>query len=104
MTNEVIDLLIALRDGTMTIDDVASRFRERSWPRRKRPPTTTYLDLAIHAQEDPEPYLPGSFDDVAAAFHRGDLSSTQYGVLVQAMADSVRAEDERLDTKATGAE
>ena len=102
MANEVIDLLVALRDGTMSIDDVAGRFRERSWPRRKRPPTTSYVELAIRAQEDPEPYLPGSFDDVAAAFHRGDLSSTQYGVLAQAMADSARAEDERLDEKATG--
>ena len=102
MANEVIDLLVALRDGTMSIDDVAGRFRERSWPRRRRPPTTSYLELAIRAQEDPEPYLPGSFDDVAAAFHRGDLSSAQYGVLARAMADSVRAEDERLDEKATG--
>jgi|ERR1700722_10152600 len=102
MANEVIDLLVALRDGTMSIDDVAGRFRERSWPRRKRPPTTSYVELAIRAQEDPEPYLPGSFDDVAAAFHRGDLSSTQYGVLAQAMADSARAEDERLDENATG--
>lgn len=103
MTNEVTDLLAALHDGTVSIDDVASRFRERTWPRRKRTPTATYLDLAIRAQEDPEPYLPGSFDDVAAAFHRGDLSSTQYGILAQAMADSVRAEDE-LDRKANGAE
>jgi hypothetical protein len=104
MANDVIDLLTALRDGTMSIDDVASRFRQRTWPRRRRTPATTYLELAIRAQEDPEPYLPGSFDDVSAAFHRGDLSSTQYGVLAQAMADSVRAEDKRLDADANGAE
>jgi hypothetical protein len=95
MSNDVIQLLSALHDGSMSIDDVASRFRERSWPRRNKPEPTTYLELAAQAQEDPEPYLPGSFDDVAAAYHRGDLSSGQYEILAQAMAESMRAEDRR---------
>jgi len=94
MTNEVTDLLIALRAGTMSIDAVVERFRQRSWPRRNISQPATYFELAVRAQEDPDPYLPGSFDDVAAAFHRGDLSSEQYGVLAQAMAESMRAEDQ----------
>jgi hypothetical protein len=95
MTGEVSDLINALRDGTMTLDQVAQRFRERQWPRRKRPPPASYLEMAARAQEDPEPYDPSSFDDVTAAYHRGDLSDSQYDILAEAMAESKRAQDER---------
>jgi hypothetical protein len=95
MSSEVTDLLNALRDGTMSIDEVARQFRERVWPRRRETEPTSYIELAIQAQQDPEPYVPGSYDDVAAAFHRGDLSSEQYGILAEAMAESMRAEDRR---------
>jgi hypothetical protein len=103
MSNEVTELLGALHDGTMSLDDVARRFRDRSWPRRDTAWPTNYHELAARAQEDPEPYMPGSFDDVAAAFHRGDLSSEQYQVLSQAMAESMRAEDGRR-AKSAGSE
>jgi hypothetical protein len=94
MNSEVTDLIAALRDGSMSLDEVAQRFRDRSWPRRRKASPNDYLELAAAAQEDPDPYLPGSFDDVAAAFHRGELSDTEYGVLARAMADSMRAEDQ----------
>jgi hypothetical protein len=97
MSNEVLDLITALRDGTMTLDEVAERFRERSWPRRNIRKANSYLDLATAAERDPDPYLEGSFDDVAAAFHRGDLSDVQYEVLAQAMAESMRGQGERQD-------
>jgi hypothetical protein len=97
MTNEVSDMIKALRDGAMTLDQVAQRFRERTWPRRKQNPPTSYLEMAARAQEDPEPYMPGSFDDVSAAFHRGDLSHDEYRVLSEAVAESKRAEDRRLE-------
>jgi len=96
MSNEVADLIQALRDGSMTLDQVAQRFRERQWPRRRRPPPATYLEMATRAQEDPEPYVPGSFDDVSAAFHRGDLYRDEYRILSEAVAESKRAEDRRL--------
>jgi hypothetical protein len=95
MTSEVSDLINALRDGTMTLDEVAQRFRERRWPRRRRPPPGSYLEMAARAQEDPQPYDPNSFDDVTAAYHRGELSDSQYDTLAEAMAESKRAEDER---------
>ena len=95
MTSEVSDLIKALRDGTMTLDEVAQRFRDRQWSRRRRPPPATYLEMAARAQEDPEPYLPGSFDDVVDAYDRGDLSRAEYRVLSEAVAESKRAEDER---------
>jgi hypothetical protein len=97
MTSEVSDMLKALRDGTMSLEQVAQRFRDRAWPRRRRPPAASYLEMASRAQEDPEPYVPGSFDDVAAAFHRGDLSRDEYRVLSEAVAESKRAEDRRLE-------
>jgi hypothetical protein len=95
MTSEVSDLIKALRDGTMTLEQVAQRFRERQWPRRRRPPPASYLEMAARAQEDPEPYVSDSFDDVSAAFHRGDLSRAEYQVLSDAVAESKRDEDER---------
>jgi hypothetical protein len=93
MTSEIVDLLTALRDGSMSLDEVAERFRALSWPRRADPQPNSYLELAARAESDPDPYLPGSFDDVAAAYHRGDLSGNEYRVLAEAMADSMRRED-----------
>lgn len=93
VTTEVQNLLAALRDGAMSLDEVAERFRNHSWPRRDDHQPSSYLELAAMAQEDPDPYLPGSFDDVAAAYHRGELSNEQYEILAQAMAESMRAED-----------
>lgn len=96
MTSEVTDLIKALRDGTMTLDEVAQRFRERKWPRRRRESPATYFEMASRTLEDPEPYLPGSFDDVTDAYDRGDLSLSEYGVLSDAVAESKREEDRRL--------
>ena len=95
MTSEVTDLLDALRDGTASLDEVAQRFRSRSWPRRATPAPTTYLELAARAQEDPEADVPGSFDEVTAALYRGEISDDDYEVLAQAMAASKRDEDRR---------
>jgi len=99
MTNEVSDLIKELRAGTMTLDEVAQRFRERKWPRRRREPPASYLEMAARSMEDPDPYIPGSFDDVSAAFHRGDLSRDEYRVLSDAVAESKREEDRRLAEK-----
>jgi len=96
MTNEVNDLLQALREGRMTLDEVADEFRQRKWPRRE-PPPTTYDELAKAELEDPEPHLPGSFDDVTLAYHKGEISDAQYEVLASAMARSKEAEDRSSD-------
>jgi len=102
MTNEVSELIKALRKGTMTLDEVAQQFRERKWPRRGRPSPASYLEMAARAQEDPAPYIPGSFDDVSAAFHRGDLSRTEYRILSDAVAESKRAEDQGRQEEEAG--
>jgi hypothetical protein len=90
MTNEVADLIAALRDGSMSLEVVAQRFRERAWPPARRPPPETYLEMAAREEQDPEPGVPGSFDDVAAAYARGELTRTQYRVLAEAVAESKR--------------
>jgi hypothetical protein len=91
--NEIQELITALRTGTMTLDEVARRFRERRWPRRRSSPPRNYMELAKRAQEDPEPDVPGSFDEVDAAYDLGQLTDDQYDVLAEAAAESMRAED-----------
>jgi len=92
--SEVTELISALNDGTMTLEQVAQRFRERSWPRSRRPWKTSYLELAAAAEQDPEPYVPGSFDDVAAAYDLGKITDDEYAVLAEAVAEAKRAQDE----------
>jgi hypothetical protein len=91
MTDEVAGLLRAFREGSMSLEDLAQRFRERTWPPTKPPPPASYLELAERALQDPEPDVPGSFDDVVAAYDRGELTRDQYRVLAEAVADSIRA-------------
>jgi hypothetical protein len=90
VANEVSDLINALRDGSMSLDDVSQQFRERTWPLTKKPPPKDYLEMASRAEEDPEPDVPGSFDEVVAAYYRGELTSTEYQTLAAAVADSIR--------------
>jgi hypothetical protein len=104
MSSEVTDLINALRDGTMSLEQVAQRFRERSWPRRTTPLPTTYLEHAAAAQEDPEAYLPNSFDDVVAAYDLGRVTDEEYAVLSEAVAESKRAEDRRQGGQPAGPE
>lgn len=95
MAGEVKGLLDALHDGSMTLDEVAHRFRDRRWPRRDASPPSSYREAAIAELQDPEPFPTDSYEDVAEAHHRGRLTDAQYEVLVRAIADSQRAEDER---------
>jgi len=93
MGNEVRDLLDALHEGTMTLEEVARRFRARRWPRRDERRPSSYQELAIEELQDPDPYIPGSYDDVVAAYDLGHLTDAQYAVLVHAIAEAQRAED-----------
>ena len=95
MTSEVTELIGALQNGTMSLEEVAQRFRERAWPRTRSPKPQTYLERAAAAEADPDPLVSGSFDEVAAAYHRGDLSLDAYRTLADAAADSIRAEQIR---------
>jgi hypothetical protein len=94
ITTEVTELIAALRNGSMSLEEVAQRFREGTWPRPRRSAPTSYLEMAAAALEDPEPDVPGSFDEVTAAYDQGELTRAQYRVLAEAVAESLRAEEQ----------
>ena len=102
MSSEIPDLIAALNGGEMSLDQVAQKFRERSWPATTPPEPTTQSEWEARLAADPGPHVPGSFDDVAAAFFRGDITLDQYGVLSEAAAASINAEKRRRDADATG--
>jgi hypothetical protein len=90
---EVNELLGKYKAGELTLNELAQRFRARRWPRTKRVEPTTYLEMAARAQEDPDTDVPDSWDDVAAAYFRHDLSTDEYRVLSEAVTESKRAQD-----------
>ncbi len=92
--SEVTELLDRYKVGDLTLDELAQRFRTRRWPRRmKGPSPQTYLEMAARAQEDPDTYEPGSFDDVEAVFFQHELSVEEFDTLKTAMAEALKAED-----------
>jgi hypothetical protein len=94
--SEVTDLIGRYRAGELTLDELAERFRSRRWPRRSPPlRPSDYLEMAARAQEDPGSDVPGSFDDVEAAFFRHELSAEEYEFLRRAVAEAPGAEDRR---------
>ena len=93
MSNEISDLLDALHRGATSLEVVAQKFRERTWSRRRSSPPATYQEMAAAELQDPEPYLPGSFDDVLAAYETGKITREQFRVLSEAVAEAQRAED-----------
>jgi hypothetical protein len=95
MASEVTELISALRAGSMTLDEVAQRFRERHWPDVATPEPRTELELAARSLKDPGPHVQGSFDDVLAAYDRHDLTLDEYQVLAEAAADAMDADDRR---------
>jgi hypothetical protein len=76
----VIAMLTSYREGQLSLDDLSLEFRARRWPRVPDvcPPE---LEPAREAIDDPEPYVPGSFDDVVLAYDLGWLSDADYDVL-----------------------
>jgi hypothetical protein len=79
----VIAMLASYREGLLSLDDLSLEFRARRWPRVPDvcPPE---LEPARDAIDDPEPYVPGSFDDVLLAYDLGWLSGADYDVLAVA--------------------
>jgi hypothetical protein len=90
MNSEVTGLIRAFRDGTISLDELARQFRERTWPSAKAPEPQTYMELAEATERDPEPDVPGTFDEVIAAHDRGEITYSQYRVLAEAVAESKR--------------
>ncbi len=76
----VTAMLVSYRDGRLSLDDLSLEFRARRWPQVPDvcPPE---LEQAREAIDDPEPYVPGSFDDVVLGYDLGWLSGADYDVL-----------------------
>ncbi len=85
--SEVSDLIDSYRSGELTLDELAQRFRVRTWPSR-RPAPGTAREGWRREQEDPEPILEGSFDEVVSAYHLGLLTGNEYEVLSRAASEA----------------
>jgi hypothetical protein len=85
--SDVADLLAEYRRGDLTLDQLAQRFRERTWP-DPRQPANSLEDAYRRELADPEPLQEGSFDEVVSAFHLGHISGDEYEVLARAAAEA----------------
>ena len=88
--SEVTELMAQLRDGSMTLEEVAERFRQRQWPSRKVESPISAEEAFATEERDPEPPLEGSFDEVYLAYMRHELTKEQYAALADAVAESER--------------
>jgi hypothetical protein len=82
---EVTGMIAAYRAGQLSLGDLALEFRARRWPvvPSACPPG---MEQAGPVIDDPEPYGPGSFDDVVLAYDLGQLTDADYAVLASAAA------------------
>jgi hypothetical protein len=99
-SSEVTEWLDALRAGRMSLDEVAERFRHRNWAASRRAGPTTPIEMA--RQQDVEPDMPGSYDEVTAAYDRGDLTSEEYRVLSAKVAEAIDARLSRRPEAGSG--
>jgi hypothetical protein len=88
--SEVTDLLAQLRAGSISLEEVADRFRHRAWPGRPAPPSRTAGEALAAEERDPEPPVEGSFQEVHAAYIRHELTDEQYAVLADAVSRTGR--------------
>ena len=93
MRNEVKELLDLLYERKMSLDEVAERFRARSWPGHPQNSAGTFAEVASADSADPDPYIPESYDDVLAAYDRGRLTDSQYEVLANVIAEASQLSD-----------
>ncbi len=82
-SSEVTGMIDAYRTGTISLEDLACYFGLRTWP-AVPPACPPELQDAAPAVDDPEPYVPGSFDDVVLAYDLGKLSDEDYQELARA--------------------
>jgi hypothetical protein len=93
--SELTGLIAALRSGDMSLEAVAERFRNRQWPDAAAPEPSNFLELAANSMRDPDPDAPGSFDEVTAAYDRGEITREQYRALAHAAAEAINAQAHR---------
>jgi hypothetical protein len=84
---EVAEMIGAYHAGIISLGDLVCCFRLRTWP-TVPPACPPEMQAAAPAVDDPEPYVPGSFDDVVLAYDLGKLSDRDYQELARAAAIS----------------
>jgi hypothetical protein len=82
---EVTSMIAAYHAGIISLEDLARYLRMRPWP-PAHPVCPPELQDAAPAIDDPEPYVPGSFDDVVLAYDLGKLTDHDYQELARAAA------------------
>jgi hypothetical protein len=88
--SDITDMIAAYGRGELTLDELAQRFRDRTWPPRRL--SSSGLPEAYKREtEDPEPIAEGSFDEVASAYLQGEISIDEYDVLARAAGDTGRS-------------
>ena len=92
--SEVTELIDSYKAGELTLHELVLRFRARRWPSTMPPPPSSYLEMAARAQEDPRPAVENSYDEVTAAYARGDLTREEYNLLSEAVLEAGKAEDQ----------
>jgi hypothetical protein len=92
----VTGLVTSYLAGDFNLDGLASAFRARRWPDVPSA-CPSGMEAAAPAIDDPEPYVPGSFDDVVVAYDLSWISDAEYAVLATAAASSLgrRGSDDR---------
>lgn len=87
--SDITEGIAALRAGRLSLDELAARFRQRTWTLARREPPETRAERA--ARRDPPPDVPGSVDEVTNAYDDGLLSWEEYRALSHAAADAISA-------------
>jgi hypothetical protein len=82
---EVTEMIGAYHAGIISLGDLVCCFGLRTWP-TVPPACPPEMQAAAPAVDDPEPYVPGSFDDVVLAYDLGKLSDRDYQELARAAA------------------
>ena len=82
--DEVTAMIRSYLSGALTLDALCQKFRSRRWPAVPLacPPG---LEKAAPAIDDPEPYIPGSLDDVVRAYDLGWITDPDYEALAVAV-------------------
>jgi hypothetical protein len=76
-------MLTSYLAGKLSLEDLCLEFRARRWP-PVPPVCPAGLEMAAPAIDDPEPYVPGSFDVVVLAYDLGHICDTYYKTLARA--------------------
>ncbi|MGH3277341.1 MAG: zeta toxin family protein [Streptosporangiaceae bacterium] len=88
---DVTTMIRAYLAGEMTLKALAGRFRSRHW-RAVPPVTPPGMEEAAAAIDDPEPYVPGSFDDVVRAYDLRWITDPDYEALAAAAAVGIQGQ------------